>query len=68
VRDYLVSGQLTRGFAFVAYPAEYRNSGVMTFLVNQDGMVYEKDLGPDTVQLGAAMTEYNPDTGWSRAD
>jgi len=67
-REYLVNGQLTRGFAFVAYPAEYRNSGVMTFLVNQDGIVYEKDLGPDTQNLGAAMTEYNPDSTWSRAD
>jgi hypothetical protein len=67
-RDYVVNGQLTRGFAFVAYPAEYRNSGVMTFIVNQDGAVYEKDLGPDTANLGAAMTEYNPDTTWNRED
>ena len=67
-RDYVVNGQLTRGFAFVAYPAEYRNSGVMTFIVNQDGIVYEKDLGPDTEKLGSAMTEYNPDATWSRAD
>ena len=47
-RNYLVNGELVRGFAFVAYPAEYRNSGVMTFIVNQDGVVYEKDLGQDT--------------------
>jgi len=67
-RDYVVNGQLTRGFAFVAYPAEYRNSGVMTFIVNQDGVVYEKDLGQDTAKLGAEMTEYNPDSSWSRAD
>jgi hypothetical protein len=67
-RDYLVAGQLSRGFAFVAYPAEYRNSGVMTFVVNQDGVVYEKDLGPDTVKLAAGMTEYNPDQSWSKAD
>jgi Protein of unknown function (DUF2950) len=67
-RDYMVNGQLTRGFAFVAYPAEYRNSGVMTFIVNQDGVVYEKDLGPDTAKLGADMTEYNPDNTWARAD
>jgi len=46
----------------------YRNSGVMTFIVNQDGKVYQKDLGPDTVKLGAAMTEYNPDSTWSPAD
>ena len=67
-RDYLVNGQLTRGFAFVAYPAEYRNSGVMTFIVNQDGVVYQKELGPDTAKLGADMSEYNPDGTWMRAD
>jgi hypothetical protein len=65
---YLVNGQLTRGFAFVAYPAEYRNSGVMSFIVNQDGIVYEKDLGPDTDKLAAGMTEYNPDKTWRPAD
>jgi hypothetical protein len=67
-KDYLVNGQLTRGFAFVAYPAEYRNSGVMTFIVNQDGVVYEKDLGQDTAKIAAAMTEFNPDQGWIRSD
>ncbi|MGC2110871.1 MAG: DUF2950 domain-containing protein [Candidatus Korobacteraceae bacterium] len=67
-RDYMVNGQLTRGFAFVAYPAEYRNSGVMTFMVNQDGIVYEKDLGADTEKTAAAMTEYNPDSTWRRVD
>ena len=67
-RDYVVNGQLTRGFAFVAYPAEYRNSGVMTFIVNQDGVVYEKDLGADTAKLAAAMSEYNPDSTWQRSD
>ena len=67
-RDYVVNGQLTRGFAFVAYPAEYRNSGVMTFIVNQDGVVYEKDLGPDTEKLAAAMSDYNPDKSWDPAE
>lgn len=67
-RDYEVNGALTKGFAFVAYPAQYRNSGVMTFVVNQDGVVYEKDLGPDTEKVGQAMTEYDPDPTWSRAD
>jgi len=67
-RDYMVNGQLTRGFAFVAYPAEYRNSGVMTFIVNQSGVVYEKDLGADTEKIAAAMTEYNPDSDWQPAD
>ena len=63
-RDYMVNGQLVRGFAFVAYPAEYRNSGVMTFIVNKDDVVYQKDLGPDTAQLAAAISEYNPDKTW----
>ena len=67
-RDYVVNGQLAKGFAFVAYPAEYRNSGVMTFIVNQDGTVYESDLGQDTAKLGAEMTEYNPDAGWSKVE
>jgi hypothetical protein len=67
-RDYLVNGQLARGFAFVAYPAEYRNSGVMTFIVNQDGVVYQKDLGADTSKLGAEMTEYNPDKTWQSVE
>ena len=67
-KDYLVNGQLTRGFAFVAYPAEYRNSGVVTFIVNQDGVVYEKDLGQDTAKIASAMTEFNPDQGWIRSE
>jgi hypothetical protein len=67
-KDYLVNGQLTRGFAFVAYPAEYRNSGVMTFIVNQDGVVCEKDLGQDTEKLAAGMNEFNPDKAWRPAD
>jgi hypothetical protein len=66
--SYLVNAELVRGFAFVAWPAEYRNSGVMTFIVNQDGVVYEKDLGPETERLGAAMSEYSPDKTWSPAD
>jgi hypothetical protein len=67
-RDYLVNGQMAKGFAYVAYPAEYRNSGVMTFIVNQDGVVYEKDLGADTAKVAAEMTEFNPDKTWSNAD
>ena len=63
-RDYMSDNQLARGFAFVAYPAEYRNSGVMTFIVNQDAIVYQKDLGPDTAQSAAATSEYNPDKSW----
>jgi hypothetical protein len=67
-KDYLANGQLTRGFAFVAYPAEYRNSGVMTFVVNQDGVVYQKDLGSDTEKIASTMSEYNPDKTWASAD
>jgi hypothetical protein len=64
--DYVVRGNMIGGFALVAYPAEYRNSGVMTFLVNHQGNVYEKDLGPDTARIAAGMTAFNPDNSWRR--
>jgi len=67
-RDYVVNGQLARGFAVLAYPAEYRNSGVMTFIVNQDDVVYEKDLGPDTAAQAQAIADFNPDKSWTRAE
>jgi hypothetical protein len=67
-RDYVVYGKLARGFAFMAYPAEYRNSGVMTFIVNQTGVVYQKDLGPQTSEIVDAMKEYNPDDSWEQVD
>jgi hypothetical protein len=65
-----VSNRKTPGarFAFVAYPAEYRSTGAMTYLVNQDGVVYEKDLGPNTVRVAKGMTEYNPDSTWHPAE
>src|SRR5271169_2290489 len=66
-KDYVVNGKMTRGFAFVAYPAEYRNSGVMTFIINQDGMLLQKDLGTATSQTAAAMTEFDPDPSWTPA-
>jgi hypothetical protein len=66
--SYMSNGKLTRGFAIVAYPAKYRNSGVMTFIVNQDGKVYQKDLGPRTEAIAAAMTQYNPDKTWALAE
>ena len=66
-KSYLVNGKMTGGFAFVAYPAEYRVSGVMTFLVDQSGIVYQKDLGPSTVDLAKQMTAYNPDKSWVTA-
>jgi hypothetical protein len=66
--NYVVDGKLAKGFAFVAYPAQYRNSGVMTFIVDQNGIVYQKDLGPDTQSIASAMTEYNPDDTWDAVD
>ncbi len=63
-KSYIVDGKMTGGFAFVAWPAEYRNSGVMTFLVDQDGTIYEKDLGPQTADLVKQMKAYNPDKTW----
>jgi hypothetical protein len=67
-KDYVAKGELVRGFAILAYPADYKNSGVMTFVVNQDGVVYQSDLGPDTETIAATMTQYNPDSSWERAD
>jgi hypothetical protein len=64
--DYIVRGRMIGGFALLAYPAEYRNSGVMTFLVNHQGNVYEKDLGPNTARIAASMTAFNPDNTWRR--
>jgi DUF2950 family protein len=64
--DYIVKGRLIGGFALVAYPAEYDNSGVMTFIVNQDGVVYEKDLGPNTLGIASNMTAFDPDQTWRK--
>jgi hypothetical protein len=65
-RSYVVDGKMVGGFAFVAYPAEYRNSGVMTFIINQDGVLLQKDLGATTTATAAAMTEFDPDASWSQ--
>jgi hypothetical protein len=59
---------MTGGFAFVAYPAEYRSSGVMTFIVDKSGVIYEKDLGPNTTQLAQTMTVFDPDSSWHKAE
>ena len=67
-RNYLVNGKMTKGFAFLAYPAEYRASGVMTFMINQDGVIVQKDLGPDTAKLASEIAEYNPDKTWQEVD
>jgi hypothetical protein len=64
-KDYMVNGKMTGGFAFVAYPAEYGNSGVMTFMINQEGILLQKDLGKTTTETASAMTGFNPDANWS---
>lgn len=63
-KSYIVNGRMTGGFGLIAYPATYGNSGIMTFIVNQNGIVYEKDLGPQTAQLASAIDEYDPDASW----
>jgi hypothetical protein len=66
--NYVGNGKMTKGFAFVAYPAVYRDSGVMTFIISQDGVVYEKDLGKQTVEKAKAMKSYDPDQSWKKSD
>ncbi len=63
--SYIINGHMIGGFALVAWPAEYGVSGIMTFIVNQQGRVYQKDLGPKTGKLAAALKEYDPDPSWS---
>ena len=65
-KDYVVNGKMVGGFAFVAYPAEYGNSGVMTFMMSQDGVLVQKDLGKTTAETASAMTEFNPDSSLDR--
>jgi hypothetical protein len=67
-KKYVANGKMTEGFGFVAYPAEYRSSGVKTFIVGEDGTVYEKDLGKKTEALAKAMKEYNPNSSWQKAE
>ena len=64
-KGYLVDRKMTGGFAFVAYPAEYGNSGVMTFMINQDGLLLQKDLGKTTTETATAMSVFDPDSSWS---
>ena len=64
--DYLAHGKLMGGFALVAYPAQYGVSGVMTFIVNQDGVVYQKNLGPNSAAIARAMKQFNPDSTWQK--
>ncbi len=67
-KNYLVNRKMTNGFAFLAYPAEYRASGVMTFMIDKDGVIVQKDLGPDTARLASEMAMFNPDKTWQEVD
>jgi hypothetical protein len=67
-KNYVADGKMTAGFAFVAYPVEYRSSGVMTFIVDASGNIYEKDLGPNTTKLAQAMIAYDPDSTWHQPE
>jgi hypothetical protein len=66
--DYIVNGNMIAGFALIAYPAVYGSSGVMTFIVNHRGKIHQKDLGPKTIELAAAMKAYDPDASWEEAE
>jgi hypothetical protein len=68
VKQYIVDGKMTAGFAFVAYPAEYRSSGVMTFIVGSDRVVYQRDLGKTTDVIANSMKKYDPDSTWQKAE
>jgi hypothetical protein len=63
-KDYVVDGKMVGGFGFIAYPAEYGNSGVMTFSINQDGVLFQKDLGKTTAETASTMSQFDPDAGW----
>ena len=63
-KDYFADGVLTQGFAFIAWPADYGSSGVQTFIVNQDGIVFQKDLGEDTATVVETINIYDPDGSW----
>jgi hypothetical protein len=65
-KDYLVDGELSGGFALVAWPAEYDATGIMTFVINHDGVLHQKDLGARTETAARAMTLYNPDASWTK--
>jgi hypothetical protein len=66
--DYLAKGKMIGGFALVAYPAQYGNSGIMTFIVNQDGTVFQKDLGPQSDKLARKLEAFDPDSTWMKVD
>jgi hypothetical protein len=66
--DYLIKGIMIGGFALIAAPAEYGVSGIKTFMVSHDGIVYEKDLGPETLEIARKLDRYNPDKTWRRTN
>jgi hypothetical protein len=67
-KNYMVNGKMTGGFGVLAYPARYRDSGIMTFILNQNGVVFQKDLGKATDEVAAATAEFNPDNGWKAVE
>jgi hypothetical protein len=67
-RDYIVGGRMIGGFGAVAWPVRYGESGIMTFIMGPDGIVYQQDLGPQTAQLAANIVTFNPEKGWEKAD
>jgi hypothetical protein len=64
-RSYVVDGEMSGGFGLIAYPAEYGRGGIMTFIVNQDGVVYQKDLGEETSKVAPGLNAYDPDGTWA---
>jgi hypothetical protein len=66
--DHVVKGKMIGGFALVAYPAQYGNSGIMTFMVNYDGVVFQKDLGPQTAEIARRLVSFAPDQTWTKVD
>ncbi|HEX7198329.1 MAG TPA: DUF2950 domain-containing protein, partial [Dongiaceae bacterium] len=67
-RNYVVNGRMLGGFGVIAWPVRYGDTGVMTFIVNQDGVVYQQDLGPQTAQKAGTISSFDPDKGWVKAD
>ena len=64
-KSYIVNGGMSGGFGLIAYPDQYGRGGIMTFMVNQDGVVYQKDLGEDTLKLATGLKSYDPDSAWA---
>jgi hypothetical protein len=65
--DYIINGRMIAGFGLIAWPADYGKSGIMTFIVNQQGRVYQRDLGANTSDIAPGLNQYNPETGWVRS-